>query len=75
MDSLRDVFKKHSIYAIVNCAALKAVGESVQKPVLYYKNNIGSVINLLSVKVFLTKFIHKYFFFFLYFISVWKNLM
>jgi UDP-glucose 4-epimerase len=52
LDSLRDVFKKHSIYAIVNCAALKAVGESVQNPILYYKNNIGCVLNLLTVIFF-----------------------
>ena len=32
LESLRDVFKKHSIYAIINCAAFKSVGESVQKP-------------------------------------------
>ncbi len=49
LESLRDVFRKHSIYAILNCAALKSVGESVQKPVLYYRNNIGCLLNLLTV--------------------------
>ena len=49
LDALRDVFKKHSIYAIINFAALKSVGESVQKPVLYYRNNVGALINLLAV--------------------------
>jgi UDP-glucose 4-epimerase len=53
LDSLRNVFRKHSIYAILNCAALKSVGESVQKPILYYKNNIGSLLNLLIVIFFL----------------------
>jgi len=49
LDGLRNIFRKHSIYAIVNCAALKSVGESVEKPVLYYRNNIGSLMNLLTV--------------------------
>lgn len=49
LDSLRNVFRKHSIYAVLHCAALKSVGESVQKPILYYKNNIGSLLNLLQV--------------------------
>jgi UDP-glucose 4-epimerase len=53
LESLRNVFKKHSIYAILNCAALKSVGESVEKPVLYYKNNIGCLLNLLTVKTFI----------------------
>ena len=70
LESLRNVFKKHSIYAIINCAALKAVGESVQKPILYYKNNIGCVLNLLTV-IFL-EIINI--FFVLSICSVWKNL-
>ncbi|CAF5159402.1 unnamed protein product, partial [Rotaria sp. Silwood1] len=41
IENLRNIFKKYLIYAIINCAALKSVGESVQKPILYYKNNIG----------------------------------
>jgi len=52
LEKLREVFKKHSIYAIINFAALKSVGESAQKPLLYYKNNIGCLINLLSVIIF-----------------------
>lgn len=51
LEGLRDVFKKHSFYAIINFAALKSVGESVQKPVLYYKNNVGALINLLTVRL------------------------
>lgn len=49
LELLRDIFRKHSIYAILNFAALKSVGESVQKPVLYYKNNVGCLLNLLTV--------------------------
>ncbi|CAF4554438.1 unnamed protein product [Rotaria sp. Silwood2] len=48
LENLRNIFKKYSIYAIINCAALKAVDESVQKPILYYKNNIGCLLNLLT---------------------------
>ena len=38
-----------SIKAIIHFAASKAVGESVQKPLLYYRNNLGSLINLLEL--------------------------
>ena len=31
-------------------AGLKAVGESCEKPLLYYKNNVGGTMNLLEVK-------------------------
>ncbi|CAF1458766.1 unnamed protein product [Rotaria sp. Silwood1] len=48
IENLRNIFKKYLIYAIINCAALKSVGESVQKPILYYKNNIGCLLNLLT---------------------------
>jgi UDP-glucose 4-epimerase len=41
--------KYPDLEAIVHFAALKAVGESVEKPVLYYYNNIVSLINLLKV--------------------------
>jgi len=35
--------------AVIHFAGLKAVGESVQKPLLYYNNNIIGTINLLEV--------------------------
>jgi UDP-glucose 4-epimerase len=42
-------FQKYSgIEAIIHFAAFKAVGESVQKPLEYYNNNINSLVNLLS---------------------------
>ncbi len=45
-----DLFKKHrNIKGIIHFAALKAVGESVVKPLEYYRNNILSIINLLSL--------------------------
>ncbi len=47
-EDLQKVFREHSIDAIIHFAASKAVGESVQKPLLYYKNNINSLINILE---------------------------
>ena len=47
---LDGVFAKYpGIKAIIHFAASKAVGESVQKPLLYYRNNIVSLINLLEL--------------------------
>ena len=44
------VFQKYpKIEGIIHFAASKAVGESVQKPLLYYRNNIVSLINLLEL--------------------------
>jgi UDP-glucose 4-epimerase len=42
---LRDIFRKHAIDGVIHFAGLKAVGESVEKPLSYYDNNVsGSVI-------------------------------
>lgn len=47
---LEAVFAKYgNIDGIIHFAASKAVGESVQKPLLYYRNNIVSLINLLEL--------------------------
>lgn len=43
---LRTLFAQHAIDAVVHFAGLKAVGESVDKPMLYYDNNIGGSIVL-----------------------------
>jgi len=49
-NALNEIFKRYSgIKAIIHFAASKAVGESVQKPLLYYRNNILSLINLLDL--------------------------
>lgn len=45
-DALDTVFAKHTIDAVIHFAGLKAVGESVEKPVLYYYNNLVSTLNL-----------------------------
>jgi len=50
MEQMTTLFEEHpDINAIIHFAALKAVGESVHKPLEYYKNNILSVINLLEL--------------------------
>lgn len=42
---LQQIFKQYQIDAVVHFAGLKAVGESVEKPILYYDNNVlGSII-------------------------------
>ncbi|KAA3635024.1 MAG: UDP-glucose 4-epimerase GalE [Bacteroidetes bacterium] len=47
--SLDDFFYRHAdIKAVIHFAALKAVGESVEKPVEYYRNNLGSLLNLVA---------------------------
>lgn len=46
---LSQFFKEHSdLKAIIHFAASKAVGESVEKPLLYYRNNLFSLIHLLE---------------------------
>lgn len=49
-DGLKKLFDQHKdITGIIHFAASKAVGESVQKPLLYYRNNLVSLINLLDL--------------------------
>jgi len=47
--SIPAVFKNHKIEGVIHFAASKAVGESVEKPLLYYQNNLSSLVNLLQV--------------------------
>ena len=48
--AMHEVFEKYSgIEGIIHFAASKAVGESVQKPLMYYRNNIVSLLNLLEL--------------------------
>ena len=42
------LFRKYRIDAVIHFAAFKAVGESVAKPVMYYKNNLQSFLNVLE---------------------------
>ena len=43
------IFDKNKIDAVIHFAGLKAVGESVEKPLEYYENNVGSTMNLVKV--------------------------
>lgn len=51
---VQDFFSRHQdIVAVIHFAALKAVGESVQKPLEYYRNNLNSLMNVIaSMRVF-----------------------
>lgn len=48
-EALEQIFAGHSIEAVVHFAGLKAVGESVQQPLLYYHNNVGGSLVLFQV--------------------------
>ena len=48
--AMRGLFDKYpDIKGIINFAASKAVGESMQKPLLYYRNNLNTLMNLLEL--------------------------
>lgn len=47
--ALRPVFQAHDISGVIHFAAFKAVGESVQKPLQYFENNINSLTTLLNL--------------------------
>ena len=52
MDELDNVFKTHpEIDSVIHFAGLKAVGESVSKPIFYYHNNLTGTFNLLNCMV------------------------
>ena len=46
--AVQQFFKEHKIDGVIHFAASKAVGESVEKPLEYYENNIGSLVYLLQ---------------------------
>jgi len=49
IEATEQIFKDHpDIEGIIHFAALKAVGESVEQPILYFRNNINSLINILD---------------------------
>ena len=45
---LAEVFSSHDIDCVIHFAGLKAVGESVEKPIEYYDNNVGGTVKLLE---------------------------
>ncbi len=48
-EALRRVFRAHDIDCVIQFAGLKAVGESVQKPLEYYDNNLNATLTLCQV--------------------------
>ena len=46
--ALEEIFRNNRFDAVIHFAGLKAVGESVEKPLLYYHNNITGTLNLLD---------------------------
>jgi len=45
---LDKIFNAHAIYSVIHFAGLKAVGESVEKPLAYYDNNVAGTVSLLQ---------------------------
>ncbi len=48
-EKLDSLFKNENIDAVIHFAGLKAVGESVEKPILYYQNNLDSTLTLCKI--------------------------
>ena len=46
---LKEVFASHQFFGVIHFAGLKAVGESVAKPLMYYSNNVSGTVSLLEV--------------------------
>ena len=49
LSALRRVFMRYGFDAVIHFAASKAVGESVQEPLMYYQNNLVSLMNILQL--------------------------
>lgn len=47
-DKVNEFFNTNEIAGVIHFAASKAVGESVEKPLMYYENNLGSLLNILN---------------------------
>lgn len=47
-DRLVDAIEKHAVDSIIHFAAKKQVGESVEQPIMYYRQNIGALTNILA---------------------------
>ena len=49
LEAVDAIFNAHNIDAVIHFAAFKAVGESVAEPIMYYRNNLVSFLNVLEV--------------------------
>ena len=47
-EKVQEFFRNHDVVGTIHFAASKAVGESVEKPLLYYENNVGTLVYLLQ---------------------------
>ena len=47
--TMRQIFSANKIDAIIHFAAFKAVGESVKKPLMYYRNNLDTALTMLEI--------------------------
>jgi len=47
-EAMRNIFAENKIDAVIHFAGYKAVGESVQKPIMYYRNNLDTTFTLLE---------------------------
>lgn len=47
--AMKTIFQSYDFHGVIHFAAYKAVGESVQKPLMYYQNNLAGLINILSL--------------------------
>lgn len=50
-EALSEVFERYDFNSVIHFAAFKAVGESVEKPLMYYRNNMLSFINILDLMI------------------------
>lgn len=48
VDAMEKLFRDEKFDCVIHFAAFKAVGESVEKPLMYYRNNIGGTITMLE---------------------------
>ena len=48
-EELRPIFEENKFDSVIHFAGLKAVGESVAKPLMYYENNLSGTFNLLEM--------------------------
>mgnify|MGYP001104063078 CR=1 FL=1 len=46
---MHEIFSENAIDSVIHCAGLKAVGESIEKPIWYYQTNLGTTLNLLKI--------------------------
>src|SRR4029434_6094103 len=46
--AVRDVMRRHEVFAVMHFAAFLDVGESVREPVRYYRNSVGGALSVLE---------------------------